>query len=1004
MAVSVIQVGYKADQRDPDGEKTLRELRNAGLRVEDVRVLKNYRIESDLLQDELERLTRGLFLDPIAQQVSLNEPLDVPADAAVEVAFKGGVTDREGRTAQEAISDFLGRSFEGKVYTSAEYLLRGGLTDAELERASSMLHNSRIKDATVTRTRELRTAVPHVDGAHEIRVDTVDLNVSDEQLLSISKRGTLSLDLKEMKTMQEHFVRPAIVQERVSMGFPVAPTAAEIEILAQTWSEHCKHKIFNAVVDYTNLDTGESRTIDSLFETCIKGPTERAMKRGRTPIVVAFKDNAGIATFNKGWNYCEKFESHNHPSGLDGYGGSMTGLNGVQRDILGAGLGAKLISGHFAYHLGPLDYEGPLKSRFHPRDLLSAIHKGVVDAGNQTGIPTTNGSVRTDLGWLGKPGVLVGARGIMPAEINGRPSHLKEIRPGYAAIMIGGRVGRDGIHGATASSGGLHKESPTSSVQLGDPIVQKREMDLQMEARDRGYYTGVTDCGAGGLSSSIGETAQLSGGAEVDTSVVPLKHGFLQPDETIVSESQERMVVAAPRENVPAFLELSRKRHVESTVVGKYTNTGKFHVHHGGRPVAYLDMEFLHNGAPRKRLEAEWRKPVNPEPRFARSSGRRLDEELLMLMSRPNLASIEVLMRQYDHEVQGGSVIKPFVGKNRDVASDAVVQRPLLDSMEGLAFSQGSNPDLSRIDTYHMATNAMDEAVRRVVAVGAPLRRRDGKDNILVNDNFFWPSPLFDAKNNPDGKYKMAQLVRANEGLAAYAQSMGVWPFSGKDSMSMDSEHDDGTGKITKVSGLPMLLISASAKVEDVRDCVTMDFKQKGDVVYIVGKTDGRMGASEFALMNSENAIGNDVPEVNFRTSRRTYARTHDAIARGLVSSVHGCYKGGLAAALAQSAIGGDCGVSVDIGSYADVCGTTDVETLFAETPSRFVVSVSQERARAFERLMGPVTAAKIGHVNGGARSVDVSFYGRHIIETETQELRDASKSTFKSWEYEPKA
>ncbi|HPC32307.1 MAG TPA: AIR synthase-related protein, partial [Syntrophales bacterium] len=601
-----------------------------------------------------------------------------------------------------------------RVHTSRQYLLRGALSRDEAERvASQLLANDLIERYEVVAradwdpVRGLPPFVPRVTGAERPTTELIDLDVADDALSAISNDRVLALTLEEMQLLRDYFRNPAVQAERARVGLPAAAriTDAELECLAQTWSEHCKHKIFNSRIAYDD-GTGRITEIDSLFKTYIKGATERirAARTARGAVdfcLSVFVDNAGVIRFNDDYNLVFKVETHNSPSALDPYGGALTGIVGVNRDPFGTGMGAKLIFNTDVFCFAPPDYDRPLPKRIlHPRRIYEGVREGVEHGGNKSGIPTVNGCLVFDERYLGKPLVYCGTGGIMPARLHGKPSHIKEILPGDLIVMTGGRIGKDGIHGATFSSEELHEGSPVTAVQIGDPITQKKMTDFLLVARDRGLYRCITDNGAGGLSSSVGETARLSGGCDLDLKRAPLKYPGLNPWEILISESQERMTLAVPPERIAAFLALAAKMDVEATVLGTYTDTGMFHIRYGGETVAYLDMDFLHDGLPQMRLRARWERPRRPEPDLPAPTD--LGAALRRMLSRLNICSKESVVRQYDHEVQGGSVVKPLVGVANDGPGDAAVLRPLLDTFEGIVVANGICPRYSDIDAYDM--------------------------------------------------------------------------------------------------------------------------------------------------------------------------------------------------------------------------------------------------------------------------------------------------------------
>jgi phosphoribosylformylglycinamidine synthase II len=736
-------------------------------------------------------------------------------------------------------------------------------------------------------------------------------------------------------------------RRRVGLGSKI--TDVELECLAQTWSEHCKHKIFNARVTY-QAENGSLQEIDSLFDTYIKGSTKEIRKRlGENDWCLSvFVDNAGIIRFNDDYNLVFKVETHNSPSALDPYGGALTGIVGVNRDPFCTGKGAKLIFNTDVFCFAPPTYDKPLPQRIlHPRRIYEGVREGVEHGGNKSGIPTVNGCIVFDERYLGKPLVYCGTGGIMPAQIDGIPTHGKEIRQGDRIVMAGGRIGKDGIHGATFSSEELHEGSPVTAVQIGDPITQKKMTDFLLIARDRDLYRAITDDGAGGLSSSVGETARLSGGCDMDIQKAPLKYPGLQPWEILISESQERITLAVPPEKLETFLELGQKMGVEATALGIYGDSGIFHIRYGEKTVAFLDMDFLHSGVPQMRLKAKWSPPKHLEPDFPEPVD--LGKSLNDMLGRLNICSKESVVRQYDHEVQGGSVVKPLVGICNDGPSDAAVIRPVLESYEGVVVAQGICPRYSDIDTYHMAACAIDEAIRNAIAVGGTLDRMAGLDN------FCWCDPVQSDKT-PDGEYKMAQLVRANSALYDYTTAFGVPCISGKDSMKNDYQIGE-----TKISIPPTLLFSTIGKMEDVRNAVTMDAKKAGDLVYVLGGTFPEMGGSEWYALHGY--VGNQVPVVHAAKAKALYEALSQAIREGLVASCHDCSDGGLGVALAETAFAGGLGLSVNLALVPNKGITRNDTLLFSESQSRFVVTISPERKAAFEDVMRDAVMGQAGVV-----------------------------------------
>jgi phosphoribosylformylglycinamidine synthase subunit PurSL len=981
-----IEVTFKDGLRDSLGEKTAARIRNdLGIAVESVRTVDCYTIDASFDRSQLELLGREAYSDPITQVWSADRPLAKNFDWAIEVGLLPGVTDNVGRTAREALEACLivRLKAEEKVYTSRQYLLTGQLSQAEAEKIATELLGNPLINRFEIRSREewdpekgIGPLVPRVKGLIGGRVGHCALEITDDQLLALSRDRLLALSLAEMKAIQGYLRTEEVRQKRQEIGINAQITDVELEAIAQTWSEHCKHKIFQARITYRG-DAGKEEVIDSLFDTYIKGSTG-AIRRSlgkKDPCLSVFTDNAGVVAFNDEWNLAYKVETHNTPSALDPYGGALTGIVGVNRDPFGTGKGAKLIFNVDVFCFAPPDWEGPLPARvLHPKRIFDGVREGVEHGGNKSGIPTVNGSVVFDKRYVGKPLVYCGTCGIMPRTIKGEPSHIKEAHAGDVIVMVGGRIGKDGIHGATFSSEELHEASPTSAVQIGDPITQKRMTDFLLIARDRGLYTAITDNGAGGLSSSVGEMAKEPGGCEIHLERAPLKYPGLDPWEILLSESQERMTVAVAPEKLAEFLALAAKMAVEATQIGRFTKSKAFHCLWHKETVAYLDMGFFQDGAPRLDLVATWKRPQHPEPDFPLLADLTLTLE--GMLSRLNICSKEAVVRQYDHEVQGGSTIKPLVGENADGPGDAAVLRPLLDSLKGVVVSNGICPRYSDIDTYHMMACAIDEAVRNNVAVGGDPARMVGLDN------FCWPDPVQSAKT-PDGEYKLAQLVRANKALYEYTIAYQVPCISGKDSMK-----NDFMAGAVKISVPPTVLFSILGRIDDVRKAVTMDVKAPGDLVYCVGQTYAEMGGSEYLAMHG--FIGNQVPQVRAGQAKELYKKLHGAIMEGLIASCHDCSDGGLGIALAESAFAGGFGMEVDLRKVPVEGIERDDYLLFSESQSRFVVTVHPAKQKAFLSIMKGITVGEIGKVIEGKAFIVTGLKGKKIIQGDIYKLKAA--------------
>jgi phosphoribosylformylglycinamidine synthase len=961
-----VEVGLKSHVRDVVGARVARKIANElGVATEGVRVVKVFTLEG-LEQDEVDMaVERGALHDPVLHEVSL-APIAEGFDWAVEVGFRPGVTDNEGRTAQETLAVVLGldrqRMESVKVYVANQYLISGDLDEATVKHvctdllANELIQRYEYKSAEAWKTEpgfEARAA--RVTGQASDEVAVIPLSsMTDDEMMAFSRANTLALSLDEMYAIRAYYLREDVAADRRAAGLPADPTDAEIEVLAQTWSEHCKHKIFSSFITYEDVETGKVETHDSLYKTFIQGSTKAIRRRNAENgpygdyCLSVFKDNAGVIKFSENLNVCVKVETHNSPSALDPYGGALTGIVGVNRDPMGTGLGANLLCNTDVFCFASPYHEGELPPRLlHPRRVFEGVREGVEHGGNKSGIPTVNGSIVFDERYLGKPLVYCGTVGTMPVTVAGRPSEDKCAMPGDAIVMCGGRIGKDGIHGATFSSEELHEGSPATAVQIGDPITQRKMYDFLMRARDKGLYNAITDNGAGGLSSSVGEMAEDCGGFDMDLAKAPLKYDGLKPWEILISEAQERMTVAVPPEKLDEFMELSRAMDVESTVLGSYNNEGRYFVRYGDTKVACLDMDFLHGGVPQMKLEARWEAPrieSDPVPQVQ-------DHDALLhdMLGRLNICSKEYVVRQYDHEVQGKSAVKPMVGKENDGPSDAGVLRPDLDSEKGLVISHGICPKFSDIDTYWMMANAVDEAVRNAVAVGAD------PDFMAGCDNFCWCDPV-QSEATPDGRYKLAQLVRANKALAHYCLSFGVPCVSGKDSMKNDYK---GGGQ--KISIPPTVLFSVIGVLPDVNKCLTSDFKNPGDDIYVLGLTHAELGGSE--LTDQLGFVRGEVPQVDALAARERYRKFFRAVQDGLVNGAHDLSDGGLAVALAEMCIGGRLGANVDLDAVP-TCGDVDLTSLlYSETASRLLVSVPERNRLAFEQAMAGTKFARIGRV-----------------------------------------
>jgi phosphoribosylformylglycinamidine synthase len=990
-----LEISLKANLADPEGEGLRQKARAYfGIEIEAVRTVQVLTLDASLDADQLERIRTGIFTNPVTQ-VSAYTPLAIPGDWVIWVGYRPGVRDNPGATAVEAIEDFLGiRLGAGEaVYTSKRYVLAAPGLDAGAVRriAAELLANDIVQQWRVYSAAEWDPAtgigiiLPKVILDHTPTVAAISIE-SDAALARISDARNLALNPNDIPVIRAYFLDPEVRARRAAVGLG-DPTDVELEYISQARSDHCNHNTFRGLFRYRDAASGETQVVDNLFRTCIEAPT-LALARRKPWVVSVLWDNAGVGRLDEGHYYVITGETHNSPSNMEAYGGALTGIVGVYRDPLGTGKGARLVMGSYGFCVGPRDYRGDLTPRLHPRRLLDGVIEGVRDGGNKSGIPTAFGQVLFHPGYLGKCLVFVTAVGLMPAEVNGEPAERKKTSPGELVVMCGGRVGKDGIHGVTASSEVFSAHTPAGHVQIGDPYTQKKMHDFLLEARDAGLIRFITDNGGGGLSSSVGESARFSNGAEIELEKVPLKYSGLDQWEIWVSESQERMTVAVRPEDWERFAALSRRHAVESTVIGRYTDSGVLHIRYAGRTCAYVDMDLLAAGFPQWEFEAEWIPPERRglcEPVIGppRDFGRLLAD----MLARPNIASTEWIVRQYDHEVQGTSVVKPLVGVGRDVPSDAAVLRPVLDGRRGLAFAQALLPAYAAIDAHAMAAGAIDEAVRRLLAVGGDLEHIGGVDN------FCWPNIQFHPEKNPDGKFKAAQLVRACRALKELCLAYGIPLLSGKDSMYVDGHLPGRYGETHKVSALPTMQFSAVSVIPDIGRCVTMDFKAAGDLVYVFGTTRDELGGSEYYA--HFGATGLNVPRVRPEAFIPAYRALAQAIAAGLVASAHGVYRGGLGVHFALAAMGGGCGARLDLGRLPAEGVARDDTLLFSESAGRLIVTIAPRHRAAFEALTDGLPCRCIGEVTAEAVLRVTGLAGEAVLAAETAALKAAWQSTF---------
>ncbi len=917
--------------------------------VKSVLFTQLYFIEGEIDESQINLIAQRLLSDPITSNYEwrIANPPDgeaggewkseksfvrIPHSATgilVTVLHKPGVMDPVEASALKAIADL--KINATVLRTGRQFILQGKITPAQREQiARKILANEVIDDIHYG---PMSLDKITIGNPYEFKLNILPWRkMAMDAMMKINKDLQLSLNEQELKTIQDYF--KSINRD---------PTDVELDTIAQTWSEHCKHKTLMGLIEYTEGAGAQKKT--EQIENVLKQTIMKATLEIKKPWCISvFKDNAGIIDFDEKNALTFKVETHNHPSAIEPYGGAGTGIGGVIRDTLGCGLGAKPIlnTDVFCFGLPDLPHNKLPAGVLHPKRIMKGVVAGVRDYGNRMGIPTPNGAVYFDDRYTGNPLVYCGNVGLMPKD-----KCAKNVRAGDLILLVGGRTGRDGIHGVTFASAELTEKSEEVSsiaVQIGNAIMEKKVADTVLQARDLNLYTAITDCGGGGLSSAIGEMGEETG-VEVDLEKVPLKYQGLSYTEIWISEAQERMVMSVPVIHKDKILEIFQKENVDATFIGRFTGNKRLVLKYNGKEAANLEMEFLHHGGPKFFRKAEWSLPKHKEPR--RSSNGRANrinnygKTLKQVLAMPNIASKEWIIRQYDHEVQGGSVLKPLSGIKNDGPSDACVSRPLLNSYKGVVVSNGMNPKYSEIDPYHMAASSIDEALRNIIAVGGDLERT------ALLDNFAWGNT-----NKPD---RLGALVRASRACYDIAKIYRTPFISGKDSLNNEF--------FTKGKSIAIphtLLISAISVIDDVRKTVSMDFKGPGNLIYIVGLTKEEMGGSHYYELLKY--IGNSVPTVNAAEGRKTMLALSSAIKNGFVRACHDLSEGGLAVALAEMAFAGEIGAKINLTKV--VCENTvnsnDV-ILFSESNSRFLAEVSPKHRKDFEAALKDCAFALIG-------------------------------------------
>ena len=893
-----------------------------------------YFIEGQLSPEDCKKMALSLFTDPVTQSSEWVElpgarvVLD-PDTSMVEVALRPGVTDPVADEIVRAARE-LGIMGVVRVSTGFRYFVQGVDEEKVRELARRLLANMVIQRWTIG---EIEPSFPG-ESISSGEVETIRLRgKSDEELRAISRLRRAALDLTEMQAIRAYCDKEGRDLSDV-----------EFEAIAQTWSEHCGHKTFKGKI---TVDSGNEKklVIDSLYKTFIRSPTEEINAKW---VLSAFMDNAGIIDLDGENEISFKVETHNHPSAIEPFGGANTGVGGVIRDVIGVSHKPIANTDVLCFGMQGSSINELPPGVLHPRRIMSGVVGGVQDYGNKMGIPTVNGAILFDPGYAANPLVFCGTVGIAP-----KGKHVRNPQKGDRVIILGGRTGRDGLRGATFSSMTMDAhtgEVSGSSVQIGNPIVEKSLVDAILPARDLGLYTAITDCGAGGLSSAVGEMASAIG-ADVDLMDVRLKYPGLAPWEIWLSEAQERMVLAVPPDKLTQLQELCDTYNVEMTDIGAFTSTGRLVVRYEKKVVLDLKNKFLHEGIPKRMLVAKIERREESEDNsvlLANSGAPPVDlsEYLLKLLAHPNIASKASVIRIYDHEVQGGTVLKPLSGAENDGPSDACVLRPLgVKGRAGIAIASGINAEYGKRDAFSMAMAVVDEAIRNAVAVGAD------PDRIAILDNFCWGDPL-----RPE---TLGSLVEACRGCREAAVLFQTPFISGKDSLNNEYLGTDGRRHAIP----PTLLISSIGVMPDVMESISMDLKAAGNGLYLVGDFQPVFGGSHFNLLQKNQGLvySESIPHVS-KKSPKVYRAFHQAVLSNVVQSAHDLSEGGLAVAAAEMCIGGRVGLELDMQSAAKGMAITRV--LFGESTGCLLVEIRPEDASEFETYFAELPITRIGLVS----------------------------------------
>ncbi|HME54634.1 MAG TPA: phosphoribosylformylglycinamidine synthase subunit PurL [Candidatus Lokiarchaeia archaeon] len=941
-----------------------------------VKLVTGYYIDAEVSNEDLDTMAGSLFMDPVVERFAIDE---LPWDDftfAITTGYKPGVTDNIGHTASIAVKDLglnIDESSSDFIHSFSVHVLWNS-TKKIIEGIAKTLFNPVVEFAF---TSNEGVQLPDYNLSKELNQDELVreipiMQASNDELLEISRVGLLALNLDEMKCIQQHY-----------MNLGREPTDIELETFAQTWSEHCVHKTLKGRFNFEVVDgkTKKKQTIDNLIKSTIFSATQTIKENaGENDICVSvFKDNAGIIKFNDNFNACFKAETHNHPSAKEPYGGAATGIGGVIRDILAAGMGAKPIANTdiFCFAEPNFPAKDVPEGIIPPKKIMEGVVAGVRGYGNPMGIPTVNGSIYFDKRYLGNPLVFCGTIGIIPRFIQGKPSEDKEPRAGDHLVFVGGKTGRDGIHGATFASLEMDKNTTSNPVQIGDPITEQMFMEAMFKARDKQLYDFVQDCGGGGLSSAFGEMA-AGLGCVIQLDKVPLKYQGLRPWEIWISESQERQAFAVPPEKIEEFTRIFESEDVGVYNIGYLTDDKRLVLKYNDTVVADINVEFLHEGIPKVTTRATWNVPTKIRKEFSPPDD--YFKVLAKILSCWNVCSKEWVIRLYDSEVIDSTVIRPLQGVKNDGPGDAAVLKPDASSYEGLVISNGMNPKYGDIDPYWMAASGIDEAARNAVCSGA------NPDHMALLDNFCW--------GNPRDAMQMGRLVLACNACKDISIALGMPFISGKDSLNNEYKTDSGTISIPAT-----LLISAIGKCEDVRKAMTSYFKAAGSSIYILGMSDDELGGSHYLEVIGETNANNIVPRVDPAKFKESYIKLHKAMLNSLVVAAHDCSEGGIAVTLSEMCFSGELGAKIHLSNVpvTETCNRDDL-VLFSESNGRIIVEIPNGKESEFEDVMAGAVYAKIGEVTI-EQNLEITGMNSNVILN--AELLDLKKAWLRPLDFE---